>query len=150
MDLKTDITLRSIKIVDIGYITALYFLAAYYLGAFLDNFFIWLYGMNFKIKTNNQLLFEILMQVMFTGILSYIGRNIIQKIPFPLNGVKGFVHTKVKELTSGAILTFFLILFQYNLYVKISYVRNRKISSLKIEHGLAPLPQCSTLCTTST
>jgi hypothetical protein len=124
---KKDMIIRSIKIVDIGYIILLQFIAGYSLGIFLDNHFTKLFGDNYENKTNIKLISEILLQVMVTGITSYITRNLIEFIPFPLNGIYGFNHMKVKELTGGQILLFFLFLFQYRLQNKIVYVRNRSL-----------------------
>ena len=50
------------------------------------------------------------------GIVIYIARNIIELIPFPLNGYNGFDHFKVKEL--GQAFVFIQILLTSIVYIK--------------------------------
>jgi hypothetical protein len=110
-----DILMRSIKIIDIGYITVLYFITAYIFSYFLDSFYNYMFDKKNDKKTKLNLIYKIIMMVSLTGIFSYIGRNLIENIPFPLNGVQGFNHLKVKELTSGSLLTVLIIQLQDNL-----------------------------------
>ena len=58
-----------------------------------------------------------------TGIVAYIGRNVIQLIPFPLDGLYGFIHMRVKEVSSGSLLTSITSMFQLSLQEKITYLR---------------------------
>ena len=66
---------------------------------------------------------EFLCQIILTGIVAYIGRNVIQLIPFPLDGLYGFIHMRVKEVSSGSLLTSITSMFQLSLQEKISYLR---------------------------
>jgi hypothetical protein len=120
-----DLLMRSIKIVDIAFISTLYFLVAYYLAKSLDIFFTKYIGKleEGKKYTQFQLMTEIIIQMSITGILSYVGRNLIQMIPFPLDKYQGFDHMKVKEVSSGALLTALLVFFQTNLMSKINYLK---------------------------
>jgi hypothetical protein len=119
-----DIFLRSIKIVDIAYITVLYFIVGYILGFNIDLLFKKIYGTDFSKKTKFVLLLEVLLQIVCIGIISYIGRNLVQMIPFPLNGVLGFDHMKVKEVAQGAFLTIFIVMFQYTMQDKLIYIKD--------------------------
>jgi hypothetical protein len=107
---------------DIGYVTILYFIIAYILGYYLDILFLNIYGNDYENKSKIYLTLEVLLQISMVGIFAYIGRNIIQLIPSPLNGIGGFDHKQLKELSSSAFLLVFIFFFQKNLIEKIHYI----------------------------
>ena len=109
--LKTEIIIRFIKIIDIAYITCLYFFFGYFIALYSDKYFDEIFYLNDDYKTKLRLIFEILIQIIFIGIVAYIFRNIIQIIPFPLDGIYGFKHLSVSEVKSGGLLTTFIVLF---------------------------------------
>jgi len=129
-DLTKELIIRSIKILDIVFITILYFLAGYGLAILLDAASEYIYGSDFSKKPRWVLIWEAVSQISVLTILSYIGRNIFQLVPFPLNGVSGFEHLRVKEVMSGGLLTMFATLFFYNLQNKLIYIRNYKNPSV--------------------
>jgi hypothetical protein len=116
-----------IKIIDIGYITCIYFSVAYISAKYLDKLFNKMLGKIDPKKKYSKMhiIIDILIQTAITGIISYIGKNLIQIIPFPLNQYHGFDHMRVKEVNSGALLTSFLVMFQTNLQNKIMYLRQQ-------------------------
>ena len=127
MKISHDLEMRLIKIIDIGYITCLYFFAGYFGAKYLDLFFDKLLGkIDVKKKYSKiKIIFHLLIQISITGIVSYIGRNLIQMIPFPLDKYHGFDHLKVKEVSSGGLLTTFLVLFQSNLQKRFLYLKEK-------------------------
>ena len=56
------------------------------------------------------------------GIIIYIVRNIIPLIPFPLDGIYGFDHLKVTEVTTGGTFSFAFLYFQVHYQNKIKYI----------------------------
>jgi len=124
--LLNNIELRLIKILDIGYISILYFFLGYYIAKFLDNTYNKYLGIIDNKKKYNKLLliYEIIFQTFVTGIIIYFVRNIIYLIPFPLNKYHGFDHLKVKEVTSVGLLSTFVIMFQTNMTNRIIYFKN--------------------------
>ena len=117
----------SVKIVDIAYVTILYFVTGYMLSQIIDEKFKSIFK-NYKTDSNRYLLFQIVLQIAVLGIFSYIFRNIIELIPYPLNGVGGYDHLLLKELRGPGLLTFFLILFSYNLQNKITIITSRNVN----------------------
>ena len=114
----------AIKVIDIGFLTAIYFILGMVVSAFFDN----LYGpfdeAVEEAKTTFRLWGEIILHLALVGIAVYILRNLVERIPFPLDGFFGFEHKKVKELSGGIILTF-SILNQSVLRRKIEILYNR-------------------------
>ena len=109
------------KLLDIGYVTFLFFI----FGLVFAKGFDLLYGKfnkdKYKKETKWKLLVEILIHVFAIGVVAYILRNVVEMIPFPLDGVAGFRHSMLKELEGGHIMTIVLILFQKNLEEKVKY-----------------------------
>jgi hypothetical protein len=119
---RNDLIRRSIKILDIGYITAIYFILGVILAVIFDRSV----G-NFNLKEEEkkplwQSILEIIIYLWVLGIVIYIVRNVVPWIPFPLDNMYGFDHLKVKEVTSAAIFSFAFLYFQKNYQDKIKYI----------------------------
>ena len=129
--------IRTIKIIDIGYITFIYFILAFFISVNLDN----LYGKfdkkNEDTKNTVLILLEIIAQIWFLGVIIYIFRNIVELIPYPLDGILGFDHKRVKELHTASIFSVILILFQKQLQEKLQYFYNRIISNSTNQTAIA-------------
>ena len=126
-ELQREIIIRTIKIIDIVFITILYFFVGYYVSISTDVLFVNIFGIDYSNKSRITIVIELVLQLSFIGIVVYILRNTIELIPFPLDGLYGFDHMRMKELKSGALLSLVVLLFQYNLQSKFLYLRNQSI-----------------------
>jgi hypothetical protein len=119
--LKKEFIIRSIKIIDISIITVLYFVIGYFLSCVVNKMY---YTFDSNSKPNKAIIFlEVCGQLAVIGIIIYFIRNIIQLISFPLEGIYGSDHSKVKELNSGSIaLSFGVFYAQDNIKEKLSYI----------------------------
>ena len=112
---EKEVVIRSIKILDIAYITFIYGLIALFTATLLDKY-IYKYISFQKVDKEEKknfyiLLFEIFICLTINAIVFYFLRNLLQFIPFPLEGVYGFTHMRVNEVKSGAIISVVLIWF---------------------------------------
>ena len=118
---KKEVIIRSIKMLDIGYITVVYFIVGFATSFVVNKMFDEFLPENNPSKV--LLFLEVCIQLFIIGVLIYIIRNIIELIPFPLNGLYGYHHNMVEELHSGgSTLSFGLFFAQFNLIDKINYI----------------------------
>ena len=76
-------------------------------------------------KSTGIILGEILLHFFVIGVIVYVLRNIIERIPSPVEGVGGFEHRRLKEIGGGVIGVTILIGFQKHLQDKLTYVKDR-------------------------
>ena len=122
-NVKQFLVLQTIKMVDIGILTAIYFILGYTLSWIINKIY---YNFDKNTEHNKVLLFfEIFAQVFVLGILFHLIRNFINIIPFPLEGIMGYEHKRVRELKSGGIAVGFGIFYaQDNIKDKLNYLFN--------------------------
>ena len=122
MNYKKELIVRSIKILDIGYITVIYVMLGIFLARLCDKHL----GKFDEKKANEKSIFqhmiELILLLWFIGVVIYIVRNLVPLIPFPLDGYYGFKHLKVKELTSATFFTISFMYFQVYYQNKIKYI----------------------------
>jgi hypothetical protein len=128
---SNDILMRSIKIIDIGYVAIIFITFAIILSRIVDEYM----GEFDEKKEENKPLWkkciEFLLIVWLYGVIIYIARNLAELIPFPLNGYKGYDHYRLKELYNGTIFTLTFYLFCDNLKQRLSLFN--KIAKKKFE-----------------
>lgn len=124
-DLSTELKFRLIKILDMGYVTCLYFIFGLYTALLFDRVTGDFNPEDYKNKSIKQCVLEIILQIWMNGVCIYIARNLVPLIPFPLDGIYGFEHKKLKELLSGGTYASALMMFQSCLNAKIRYTITR-------------------------
>ena len=115
----------TIKIIDIGLTTTYYFLLGLLLAKWFDHLYDKFDPEAYKKVSTLRIFLEIVVHLFILGIVAYAMRNIIELIPYPLDGVAGFEHKRLKELGGGVTLGTVLLLFQKNLRDKISFFTKR-------------------------
>ena len=119
--LSNDILMRSIKIVDIGYISILYIIVSLICAIITDKV---MGEFDEKVEAKKpmwQLTLEFILTVWLYGVLIYVVRNLIELVPFPLDNYHGFSHKKVKELSSAMVFSFTFLLFSKYLKAKLDF-----------------------------
>jgi hypothetical protein len=116
---------RFIKIMDMGYMVILYFMFGVFLSMITDFIFGGYTEEEIKAKSTPQLILELIAMIWFNMILFYIARNIMEFIPSPFNGLYGYDHSRLKEITDTAILGFTYLYFQNELRSKLLELKRR-------------------------
>jgi len=118
-------TFLAVKLLDIGLITVYFFV----LGTLAAKGFDLLFGELDHKKYRNRplwlLFIEIILHLFLLGVVAYALRNTVGLIPYPLDGVAGYNHFRLKELEGGEVMALVLVLFQKNLRTKLLYFVNR-------------------------
>ena len=110
---------------DIGLLTILYFSLGYIFSWLINKIYHHFDPDDAPIKF--LVFLEVCGQLFVIGILVYILRNLIGLIPFPLEGVYGYQHSRVSELTNGGVaLAFGVFYAQENINKKLNYIVNMK------------------------
>lgn len=131
MPLLQDVLIRLNKMIDIGFITTIYFI----MGAIVANI-ITGYQNKFDSKESDKRsllknIFNLILLIWMNGVLIYIARNVIEFIPYPFDNFFGFQHKKVKELGAATAFTFVLLYYQPNLNNMMKYLKNRFKNTFK-------------------
>ena len=125
MKITTNLFLRFLKLLDIGYITAIYFTLGVMLAAFTDYLFGEFDPAIEDTKSFIQISLEAIGLMWLFGIIVYTVRNLVELIPSPVNGISGFDHLLVKELKNATVFVFVFLFFQNFFKSKIVFYYNK-------------------------
>lgn len=116
------------KITDIGIVSTYYLLFGLAIAFIIDVIMGPFKKEEYEKRSTGFILGEILLHFFIIGVIAYILRNIIERIPSPMEGVGGFEHRRLKEIGGGVIGITILIGFQKHLQDKLTYIKDRFVT----------------------
>lgn len=126
ISLKREVIIRTLKIIDIFYATFIYILGAFIFSFFLDKYIFVEFNQEKENKKNLFILvFEVCGIIGLSGIISYLYRNFAHAFLFPFEGIYGFSHFKIEEVTSGSIFVTYILFFNDYLEKKLNLIKNK-------------------------
>ncbi len=85
-----------------------------------------------KQKPLPQLMFEVVANIFFLLFALWIIRNVVERIPYPLEGYGGYVHARLSLPTIIALSSVVMLFFQTSLMDKIREVNTRVFAAAKL------------------
>ncbi len=76
-------------------------------------------------KSTLRLFLEVVANIFFIAVTFWVARNIIERVPFPLDGLGGYQHSRLSTETMSQISALAIILFQTALMEKIKLLNER-------------------------
>jgi hypothetical protein len=122
-----ELVIRLIKLLDMGYAGTVYILSAIFLVSIINKIEGEYNQLEEEKKSTGKLLLNVVLNMWLIFILAYIVRNLFHIIPFPLEGVYGYKHMIVKEVSNSAIFIAFMVVFDKSLQERISILKKRII-----------------------
>jgi len=110
--MKNELLFRIIKILDIGYITTIYFVIAIFISKITDKIFGEFDENKEKKKSKFRILLELIGVFWLYIVIIYIVKNLVELLPSPFDGINGFQHMLVKELKTGFPFFFIFLYLQ--------------------------------------
>ena len=122
MSIGHNIGFYSIKIISIFIVSVLYFITGSIFSLILDEA---IPVTDVEKESTLMLLLEVSVVFGFIGVVFYLNRMMIKKMPFFLNGYFGFNYSLVHDAASGMIVGYILYAYQDKLIVKLKELRSR-------------------------
>lgn len=122
---KKELTIRGIKLLDMGYSGSVYILSAIFLVALTNKIEGKYNEYEEEKKTTVRLIMNVILHIWLITILAYIVRNIFHMIPWPFEGVYGYKHMKVKEVIHSTVFVSFMVIFDKQLQGRIGILKKR-------------------------
>jgi len=122
------VSFLSAKIIDIGLVSVYYLIFGLFIAFLFDTVLGNFNEKEYDKKSIGIILGELVLHFFIIGVVVYILRNIIERLPSPVEGIGGFQHKRLKEIGGGVIGTTILIGFQKYLQDKINYCKKRFVT----------------------
>ena len=113
------------KLLDIGLVTVYYFLSAFTLSWLVDRWMVPFEEEKAGKRPLVYIILEVIFQFFLLGVLAYIVRNIVERIPFPLEGFGGFHNHRLKELHEAGVFVIVFLFYQEHLALNLKHLAER-------------------------
>ena len=123
--LSKEVCLRSIKVLDIGWAASAYFVMALATTAAVSRALGRFDPAVADAKSKLRLVLEVCAHVWLLGVCTYVARNVFPLVPWPLQGVCGYDHALVKEVTNAVVYSATVVTFDVHLQDQVAYLRKR-------------------------
>lgn len=120
-----DLTRRTVKMVDIVYVSFLYTIPALLVGIYIDSWYGPFNEAEYDAKSFTEVIIDVCLHMSLVAITAYAARNIIPLIPFPLDGVQGYKHLQTKEVSNALFYGIIIMAVQPHLQAKLKYLHKR-------------------------
>jgi uncharacterized protein YacL len=110
--------IQIIRLLGVAYVALLSFVFSFLSSHWLDK----ITPKLDKTKKKWVIFIEVALQFALIGALMYLTRGVIKKIPFPLEGTSGYIHSQLGELRSLPLIVFIFMFFQRRTQDKMSYL----------------------------
>jgi hypothetical protein len=129
--MRDEIEMRSVKVLDIGYIAVLYFIIGVAFTTLFDKIFgEWTIDTDAH-KSTIRIGLELLGMIWLFGVTTYVVRILVEQIPSPMSYIplsnpdRKFDHRRVKELSSATVFTLILMGTSFHFRLKLEYFYKR-------------------------
>jgi hypothetical protein len=119
MSLPQEIVQGSFKLLDIGYTALMYFTLGLILAQMMDLFYGKINAAAEKSKSPSRKLSEVLGMIWLNGIVIYFMSNIASLVPFPLSGVYGYDHSKIRDFSNSTVFVWSFLYYQKHFHTKV-------------------------------
>lgn len=123
--MKHPFLFQLVKMADIGLITVLYSTIGLVLAKLFERFDVPVDRDAESKKSTFRVFLEYALIIFFIGVMTYIVRKFVSKIPSPFDGNYGLEHAQIKELSNVAIFVFTFLSFQDHLKEKTEILFDR-------------------------
>jgi uncharacterized protein (DUF486 family) len=123
---KKELVVRSIKVVDFGFIVTIYFFLGFIFARIIDRLQPNSKKEELQDKPMHRLFIDVIFILWGSAIIMYFVKNAVEMIPFPLDNVYGYKHSRTiqSEYAGISIFSFALFYFQKELPMKMNILYN--------------------------
>jgi hypothetical protein len=111
--------LHSIRLLAVAFVSAICFVTAWAISTLLDR----VTPPLDTTKSKARIFGEVTFQFGLVGIITYMSRGLIKKIPFPLEGAAGYIHSQLSDLRTLPLFVFIFMFFQNKTQDKMRFIK---------------------------